>query len=254
MRPPDFPDAFRTGTARRNVDDILKDIHWLGHAGLLLEGSPTIYIDPFNLEGSLPKADLILITHPHYDHCSPRDISRILKDDTAVVGPEDALAKIPLEGIRCVPAAPHKPFHWNDVLISPLPAFSWNKPQHPASKNWLGFMLRWGGRWIYHAGDGNVIPRIPRRWLDAAFLPVDTGYSLIWSEGVVFAYELAAGVSVPVHFGSICGPRSEAERFVRSCVEERGLNARMPVRWRGAEEDLPMPEKSGELSLRGAGS
>lgn len=64
---------------------MIKNIHWLGHASFRIENDKTIYIDPIKLKGSPPKADLILITHDHFDHCSPDDVAKVVKDDTVIV-------------------------------------------------------------------------------------------------------------------------------------------------------------------------
>lgn len=216
------------GSSRGDSADLLRGIHWLGHAGLLLEGSRTVYIDPFNLRAGLPKADLVLITHPHYDHCSPRDVARILKKETVIMAPEDALAKMPPGPGERIVAAPGKTACWGGLQIAALPAYSTTKPQHPKSKRWVGYMLRWEGRWIYHAGDGGAVPDcIPPRWLDAAFFPVDPVYNVEWSMTTAAARALRPGVSVPIHFGSVCGLSADAVRFIRECRESK-LWACMP--------------------------
>ena len=56
------------------------NIKWLGHSGFLLENSKIIYVDPFKICSGLPKADIILLTHSHYDHCSVEDIEKIIKE------------------------------------------------------------------------------------------------------------------------------------------------------------------------------
>ena len=60
-------------------------IYWYGHATMLLDGSKRIIIDPFQLAEDLPACDLVLITHPHYDHFSPDDIARVTGPDTTFV-------------------------------------------------------------------------------------------------------------------------------------------------------------------------
>jgi len=65
-------------------------IHWLGHASIRIEGEKVIYIDPWKLQDNHPKADIILITHSHYDHCSRDDVAKIIQDGTVIFAPRTA--------------------------------------------------------------------------------------------------------------------------------------------------------------------
>ena len=57
---------------------MIEKMEWLGHDTFKIEsGGKVIYTDPFKLFAGLPKADLIFVTHEHYDHCSPEDVAKI---------------------------------------------------------------------------------------------------------------------------------------------------------------------------------
>jgi len=78
------------------------ELKWLGHSGFLIKNSKTIYIDPYNIKDGLEKADIILITHSHYDHCSFADLDKIIQEGTRIIAPADcqstiAKFKIPLK-------------------------------------------------------------------------------------------------------------------------------------------------------------
>ena len=66
------------------LDDVLKRISWLGHDSFRIGGQPTIYFDPWKLK-SFPPADIILISHDHFDHFSKDDVAKLCKADTVVV-------------------------------------------------------------------------------------------------------------------------------------------------------------------------
>ena len=75
------------------IEDFVKKIIWLGHDGFRIDGSKTIYIDPFQIsEGS--KADIILITHEHFDHCSPDDVAKIQQPETIIITEKDSAPKL----------------------------------------------------------------------------------------------------------------------------------------------------------------
>ncbi|MBW2988456.1 MBL fold metallo-hydrolase, partial [Candidatus Woesearchaeota archaeon] len=122
-------------------------IDWLGHASFRLSNSAIVYIDPFKLEVGQPKADIILITHSHYDHCSLADIQRLLKPDTVVVGPVDTQSKVAkLAGnvdFRMV--HPGEQVNVKGISISTLPAYNINKPYHPKENGWVGYLIEVSG-------------------------------------------------------------------------------------------------------------
>src|SRR3954453_18653030 len=73
---------------------LLDSIEWLGHAGFRIRvGRSAVYIDPYRVQDG-PPADLILITHGHYDHFSPRDVEQLSHDRTVLVGPPAVAEKV----------------------------------------------------------------------------------------------------------------------------------------------------------------
>jgi len=76
------------------VNDVVKNITWLGHDGFLIKGDgKTIAIDPFQVK-DCELADIILVTHEHYDHCSPEDILKVQKESTVIVTEAGSAAKL----------------------------------------------------------------------------------------------------------------------------------------------------------------
>src|SRR3989344_9559855 len=76
------------------IKDIALD--FLGHSGFLIKckDGKVIAIDPYNISDNIGKADIILITHSHYDHCSIKDIEKLSKDGTKIVVTADSQSKI----------------------------------------------------------------------------------------------------------------------------------------------------------------
>ena len=75
------------------------EIKWLGHAGFFIRNSKVIYIDPYQIPENSEKADLILITHGHYDHCSFEDMAKVIKEGTRIVATADCQSKVVRSGV-----------------------------------------------------------------------------------------------------------------------------------------------------------
>ena len=202
---------------------MIENIHWLGHDTFRIENDKIIYIDPFRLRGKPPKADLILITHDHSDHCSPDDVAKIAKDDMVIV--TIAAAARRLKGdVRVV-----KPGDSLTVLgipIETVSAYNVSKfrspgvPFHPKESGHVGFILTVGGLRIYHAGDTDVIPEMDDIEADIALLPVGGTYTMTADEAAQAANRIQPKVAIPMHHSTIVGSVRDAERFRDLCQVE----------------------------------
>ena len=203
------------------IESIARKLEWLGHDGfrLSIEGA-TLYFDPFQLSGSLPPADLILVSHEHYDHCSPEDIEKIRKPETVILTEPKAAGKLQGNVISLTPGQSHEvaPF-----AVTAVPAYNTNKKFHPASNSWLGFIVTVNGVRIYHAGDTDLLPEMKDFDVDIALLPVSGTYVMTAEEAAQAALEINPKVAIPMHFDSIVGVRDDAEKFAEM------LRGRIPV-------------------------
>ncbi len=204
------------------IEEIFSKIHWLGHDSFRIDAPfGTIYIDPYELPENGPTADVVLVTHEHFDHCSPEDIARIRADATVVLTEKGAAAKIGGD-VRIM-----KPGDSTEVAgmrFSAVPAYNVDKPFHPQSNGWLGFVIETEGVRIYHAGDTDFIPEMASVSADIALLPVSGTYVMDAREAVEAALAIGPAIAVPMHFGAIVGSRGDAEDF------RQGLKGRVDVR------------------------
>ncbi len=195
------------------------NIEWLGHAGFKVKNNIIIYIDPFRINTE-EKADLILITHSHYDHCSLEDIKKILKPDTIIIGPPDVqskIAKISYD-IQFQIIQPFQKISVKDVIIETLPAYNINKQFHPKTNNWVGYLIEINGVRIYHAGDSDVTPELRQlKNIDVLMLPVGGTYTMNAREAAELANAIKPKIAVPMHYGSIVGTEKDAEVFRELC-------------------------------------
>ena len=189
--------------------EMVKKIYWLGHDGFRIETAKIIYIDPYQISGG-PAADIILISHEHFDHCSPEDVEKIQKQDTVIVTEKDSSKKLKGD-IRVV--KPGDRVEIGDIKIEAVPAYNTDKDFHPKKNQWLGFILEVEGIRIYHAGDTDRIPEMKSFNVDIALLPVSGTYVMTADQAVEAALDINPKIAIPMHYGAIVGDRSDAERF-----------------------------------------
>ncbi|MDA8170188.1 MAG: MBL fold metallo-hydrolase [Nitrospiraceae bacterium] len=190
--------------------DMLKNIHWLGHDTFRINAGKVIYTDPFRIRERPVRAGIILITHEHYDHCSPEDVAKIQGPDTVIVAPPDCAAK--LKGNIHL-ARPGDRINIEGIGIEAVRSYNVNKKFHPKGNDWVGYIFTAGGKRIYIAGDTDLIPEMKDYRCDIALLPVSGTYVMTAEEAVQAALEIRPGVAIPMHYGSIVGTKEDAERF-----------------------------------------
>jgi len=214
-----------------NIGDL--EIQWLGHSGVLIKNHKVIYIDPYNIKENSEKADFILITHSHYDHCSIADIKNIIKEKTKIILTADSQSKItrfstPVD-IQIV--EPNQEFNFGDLKISTLPAYNIDNPAHAKEEDWVGYLVKMNDIFIYHAGDTDLIPEMQKltghKQPDKkfiAFLPIGGRFTMNVEEAVEAAKLIKPFLAIPIHYGSIIGTIEDAKEFVELCKKE-GIDA-----------------------------
>lgn len=191
------------------IEDVLSKISWLGHDGILYQDKKTIYFDPFQIPGG-PPADLILISHDHFDHCSPEDVKKIQTKDTIIVTEANSAKKLSgkIEVLK-----PGETKTIQGIRIEAVPSYNTNKDFHPKVNSWLGFIVTLDGVRLYHPGDTDYIPEMKNIQADIAFLPVSGTYVMTAKEAVEAAKVIKPKIAVPIHYGAIVGSEADAQEF-----------------------------------------
>ena len=196
-----------------DLKEAVKKIHWLGHDGIRLDGSVVVCIDPFRISAAKP-ADLILISHDHFDHASPEDVAKIRKKDTVIVANSDSAKKLEGGGVKVVKVGDK--IEVKGVQVEILPAYNTNKDFHPKKAGMLAFVVTLDGVRYYHAGDTDFIPEMKGLKVDVAFLPVSGTYVMTADEAVEAARAIRPKIAIPMHYGEIVGSEDDAVKFKKA--------------------------------------
>ncbi|MBC8412680.1 MAG: MBL fold metallo-hydrolase [Nitrospira sp.] len=195
---------------------MIDNIHWLGHDTFRIAGDRIIYTDPFKIRKK-DKADIILITHEHYDHCSVDDIAKLQGEQTVIVATADCAEKLS-GNIKIV--RPGDRLTVLGVEIEVVPSYNLDKQFHTKDKGWVGYIFTLNGKRIYLAGDTDYIPEMKDFKADIALLPVSGTYVMTAEEAVRAALDIGPEIAVPMHYGSIVGSVDDAVRFAKGLIDK----------------------------------
>jgi len=195
------------------------------HSSIRIElDSKVIYFDPFSINKEIHDADIIFITHDHYDHFSIEDVKKVAKTNTFFVLPKTCLKKVLESGVNekaILALSPYEEikyafgFGFNIIAV---PAYNEQKKFHPKENSWLGYIIEAFGKKIYVTGDSDInsknIPLdSPIRNLDYIFIPVGGTYTYSTEEASAFVNAIKPKFAIPTHYGSIVGDKGDGKAF-----------------------------------------
>ena len=167
----------------------------------------TVYLDPWGTSPEDPKADLIFITHAHFDHLQPHEIERLSADGTTVVAPRDVANELSGDVMAVAPGESHEV---GGVRFETVPAYNTVEERldmHPQKNGWVGYVLELDGRRYYHAGDTDALPELESLRTDVAMIPIGGTYTMDYREAAGFVKAMQPALAVPMHFGFVvCSP------------------------------------------------
>lgn len=187
-------------------ETMIDQIEWLGHGSFVIQGSPLIYINPWRTGRANRKADIILVSHEHYEHCSLADIERLRDEHTVVIASEKAAREIE----PCAVLRPWQSMTVGAACIKAVPAYSPQSTLHAPEAGGLGFIISVNMYDIYYAGDTGLIPEMASIRPDIAILPIDGNGTMTPSEAAQAAALMRPRWVIPSNWGS---PSSRAGRI-----------------------------------------
>ena len=202
-------------------------IRWYGHDTFSIESDVRIFFDPYKLSKQ-SEADLILISHDHFDHLSLEDLQKISTTKTTIVAAKECVNKI--TGIAFkekMGIAPGEEKTVNGIRIRAISAYNIDKinhdtkkPFHPQEDNKIGFLVNINGIVIYHTGDSDLIPEMSNLRPDILLIPVSGTYVMTNKEAAKATEIIKPKIAIPMHYGTIVGTERDATEFknlVKSC-------------------------------------
>lgn len=184
------------------------------HSSIRLAGDIVIYVDPYKIEDAPHDADLILITHPHYDHFSSEDIAKVRKADTEFVAPrsmEQLLWDADISDMILL--SPNERVRAKGIMIEGVPAYNLLRTFHPKQNGWLGYVISIQGMRVYIAGDTDATDEAKKVKCDVAIIPIGGTYTMNVREAVNYTNLLQPKYAIPVHYGTIIGGPVDGETY-----------------------------------------
>lgn len=197
---------------------MLEKVEVLCHSSIKINKEKVIYIDPFKIDKNYNDADIIFITHDHYDHYSEDDTDKVKKNDTVIVAPEELLTKLLRKGFRqdyIITVAPDEQDMVEGIKFETVPAYNTNKQFHPKENDWVGYIIEIKDIRYYIAGDTDITPENKKVKCDVAFVPVGGTYTMDFKEAAILINEIQPKIAVPIHYGSVVGTTQDAIDFIK---------------------------------------
>ena len=182
----------------------------------------TVYFDPLKVEEN-HDADLILITHSHWNHFSTEDILKVKKELTKVIGPKDIkkdLLEIGFKEENIIIMLPYQELTIENLIIKTVPAYNKEKDYHPKGNNWLGYLLKTNNKTYYIMGDTDALEENQNIKCDVLFIPIGGTYTMDATEAAIFTNKLNPKTVVPIHYGLVVGTKEDLNTFKENLKED----------------------------------
>lgn len=197
---------------------MLENIEVLYHSSIRINKDKIIYIDPFKINKNYNDADIVFITHDHYDHYSEEDIDKVINKNTTIIIPEELLTKLLRKGINknaIITVEPNVKYMVQGIKFETIPAYNTNKSFHPKENDWVGYIITLNDIRYYVAGDTDITEENRKVKCDVAFVPVGGTYTMDFKEAAQLINEIQPKIAVPIHYGSVIGTEQDASDFIK---------------------------------------
>ncbi len=204
------------------------EVKVLAHSSIKINGEKVLYFDPYTITEESHDADVIFVTHSHYDHYSPEDIRKVAKADTMLILPECMRGQAEKDGSWKVEyLKPGDFLETGDLHIRAVPAYNRIKPFHTKGKGFVGYLVTMKDTVYYVAGDTDRLPENGDIKCDVALVPVGGTYTMDYKEAAKLVNEIKPRLAIPTHYGTVAGKKEDGRRFAESV--DKGIEVRVEL-------------------------
>lgn len=188
-------------------------------SSIKIKGQKTIYLDPFKIKENYHDADIIFITHDHYDHFDIESIEKVSSSNTVYVMPKKmngCLKTLKIDDNRIILVIPNTEYEIQGIKFITIPSYNLNKNFHPKENGWTGYVLSLENKKYYIAGDTDNIEelsKLKKLKIDVYFLPIGGTYTMTKEEAAILVNQNKPNLVIPTHYGSIVGDMNFGPEF-----------------------------------------
>lgn len=193
----------------------MKNINLFKHNSIKITENFNIYIDPFEIDNETKDADIIFITHSHYDHFSIKDILKIKNENTIIVSTKDTYQELIkyFDSNKIIIVIPNNSYEVLGIKFYTVRAYNVNKSFHPIDNDWVGYIINIDNTKYYIMGDTDINDDVLKVKCDVLFIPIGGTYTMNYKEAASYTNTINPKIVIPTHYGLIVGDSKLGQEF-----------------------------------------
>lgn len=197
---------------------MLDGVNVFRQSAIKIKKDKIVYFDPFKINEEIHDADIIFVTHDHFDHFDVSSINNIKNDNTFIVVPyslENSVLSL-FDRDKILLVKPNLEYEIDDIRFSTVPSYNINKKFHPKENNWVGYLVNIGGYSYYVMGDTDDTEEVRNIHPDVLFIPIGGTYTMNREEALNYTNYVKPKVVVPIHYKEVVGTIEDAQYFINN--------------------------------------